>query len=556
MSWISKLFCEPTFTQAILVLSLISAVGVVLGRIKIKGISFGAGAVFFTGIIMGHLGFEIDPQMLSLAQNFGLIIFVYTLGLQVGPGFFSSIKKEGLGLNLLSIGLILAGTLTMLLFHWSLDIPLPQIMGIFSGAVTNTPMLGAAQQTLLQIRPDYIESANEMALGCAVAYPFGIIGVILAIIILKALFSRSHKLEENSSLERNTFLSEFHVKNPSIYGLSILDIKQLSERNFVISRVWKNGVVSIPTSKTILEEDDHVLVISNKKDVPKINTLFGEREETDWNKPDIDWNSIDSQLISRHILITKDTYTGAKLGSLKLRNTYGINITRVNRAGIDLLPSPSLRLQMGDKLTIVGEAKAVDNVGKLLGNKEKDLNLPNMFAIFSGIILGLIIGYIPFKIPGISIPIMVGIAGGPIIVGILMGAFGTRFHITTYSTKSANLMLQQLGITVYLAGLGLNAGEAFFKTLFEGDGLLWIGLSLALAIIPVLTIGIITSKIFNINYASNIGMLCGSMANPMALNYINSTVDSDEPSVSYATVYPLSIFLRIILAQFIMLFIR
>ena len=409
-------------------------------------------------------------------------------------------------------------------------------MGIFSGAVTNTPMLGAAQQTLLQIRPDYIESANEMALGCAVAYPFGIIGVILAIIILKALFSRSHKLEENSSLERNTFLSEFHVKNPSIYGLSILDIKQLSERNFVISRVWKNGVVSIPTSKTILEEDDHVLVISNKKDVPKINTLFGEREETDWNK--------------------QDTYTGAKLGSLKLRNTYGINITRVNRAGIDLLPSPSLRLQMGDKLTIVGEAKAVDNVGKLLGNKEKDLNLPNMFAIFSGIILGLIIGYIPFKIPGISIPIMVGIAGGPIIVGILMGAFGTRFHITTYSTKSANLMLQQLGITVYLAGLGLNAGEAFFKTLFEGDGLLWIGLSLALAIIPVLTIGIITSKIFNINYASNIGMLCGSMANPMALNYINSTVDSDEPSVSYATVYPLSIFLRIILAQFIMLFIR
>ena len=555
MDWIDKLFTVPSFTQAIIILSAISAIGVVLGRFKIKGLSFGVGGVLLTGILAGHLGFKIDPQMLVLAQNFGLIIFIYSLGLQVGPGFFASIKKGGIGLNLLSIGLIFTGTMMTLIYHWTLDIPLSDMMGVFSGAVTNTPMLGAAQQAMLQIHPDQIEASNNMALCCAIAYPFGIIGVILAIVILRIIFSKSHKPEEVKSNAQNTFLSEFHVINPSIYGLSILEIKKLSEKNFVISRLWKNGQVSIPTSKTIIEKDDHVLVISNKSDIPFINTLFGEREETDWNKPDIDWNSIDSQLVSRHILITKDTYTGTKLGSLKLRNTYGINITRINRAGIDLLPSPALRLQVGDKLTIVGESMAIDNVGKLLGNKEKDLNTPNIFAIFAGIILGLILGSIPIHIPGISVPIMIGIAGGPMVVGILMGSFGTSFHITTYSTKSANLMLQQLGLTVYLAALGLGSGAEFFNILINGDGVLWIWIGLSLAAIPVLIMGIITSKIFKINYASNIGMLCGSMANPMALNYITSITDSDEPAVSYATVYPLGIFLRIIIAQFVMLFI-
>lgn len=552
MNWLTDIFTIPSFTQAALVLSFICACGLALGKFKIFGVSLGITFVFFAGIIAGHFGLSIDPQMLAFAQNFGLIIFIYALGVQVGPGFFAAFKKGGVKLNLLSLTVILTGTLMALSIHWITGISTPEIMGLFSGAATNTPMLGAAQQALLQINPDGMSEVNTMAMACAVGYPCGLIGVVLCVIILKAVFGKNIPKPRDDSKD-NAFISEYQVCNPAIFGKSIMEIRQSADCQFVISRIWKNEKVIIPTSDTILEENEHILLISAKKDVEKIKTLFGHQENIDWNKKDIDWNAIDNQLVSRKILITKSNLNGVRLGSLRLRNSYGINITRINRAGIDLLASPSLRLQLGDKLTIVGESRAIDNVSKILGNEAKSLNTPNLSAIFTGIVLGLLLGSIPIAIPGMSIPMKLGIAGGPIIVGLLMGAFGPRFHVTTYTTRSANLMLQQLGLTIYLAGLGLSAGNGFFETVFTAQGLEWVGISFALAVVPVLLTGVIAAKLFKVGYAKNVGMLCGSMANPISLNYANTTVEGDEPSVAYATVYPGCIFMRVFIAQVVIL---
>ena len=538
--------------QGVVILCLICAVGTALGNIKIFGVSLGVTFVFFCGIIAGHLGLAINPDMLSIMQNFGLILFIYSLGVQVGPGFFSAFKKGGVKLNFLALSVLVSGTLMALLIHWTAGIPLSDMIGLLSGAATNTPMLGAAQQAHLQIHPADMPGADRMAMACAVGYPLGIIGVILCVAILNAISGKKTVRTKNPSSE-NTFITEFQVSNPAIFGQTIQEIMKHTDRKFVISRIWKNGKVIIPTSDTLVEKDEHALVISNKKDVEHIRQIFGQQENVDWNKKDIDWNSIDSQLVSRHILVTKPELNGTKLGSLRLRNSYGINITRVNRAGIDLLASPSLRLQLGDRLTIVGESKAIDNVGRILGNEAKQLNNPNLFMIFFGIVLGLILGSIPIAIPGMSMPVKLGLAGGPIIVGLVMGAFGPRLHLSTYTTRSANLMLRQLGLTIYLAGLGLSAGAGFFDTVFTTDGLLWVGISFALAVVPVLLVGIIACKVMKTSYAENVGMLCGSMANPIALNYANTTAESDEPSVAYATVYPLSIFLRVISAQIIIL---
>ena len=539
--------------QAVLILSVVSAVGVYLGKIKFFGVSLGVTFVFFAGILAGHLGIEVNKDMLNFAQNFGLILFVYALGLQVGPGFFSSLKKGGVELNMMGLAVIVIGILCTLIFHWTSGISIPTMVGLLSGAVTNTPALGAAQQALIQMRPGETEAVTDMALACAVTYPLGVVGVILAIIVLRALFAKkmdnSHKEQDSA-----TFVAEFQVLNPSIYNKSIQEVMRLTEKHFVISRVWHEGKVCIPTSETLLREKDHLLVISIKSDVEYIKTLFGEQENKDWNKEDIDWNAIDSQLISRRIVVTRDRINGVKLGSLRLRNLYGINITRVNRAGIDLLASKNLRLQIGDRLTIVGEANSVNNVGKILGNEMKRLDNPNLLAIFVGLTLGVLIGAIPIFLPGMDTPIKLGVAGGPIIVGILMGAFGPRIHLTTYTTQSANLMMRQFGIVIYLAGLGIDSGAHFFETVFRAEGLMWIGVGFLLTIIPVLIVGIIASQFFKLDYAHNVGMLCGSMANPMALNYANTTVEGDEPSVSYATVYPLSMFIRVISAQLLISF--
>ena len=549
MEWLSEIFIEQSHIQAILILSIICAAGLALGKLKIGGVSLGISFVFFAGILAGHFGLKINSDMLLLAQNFGLIIFIYSLGIQVGPGFFSSFKKGGIKLNVLSLALAVAGTALTVGLHWISGIPMPEMMGLFSGAATNTPMLGAAQQAFLQMYPDNLESANNMAIACAVGYPFGLIGVIICVIILKKTTWTPGKGKAYDPAGDNTFVTEYLISNPEIIGKTIQEIRQSADVQFVISRIWKGNKVIIPTSQTVIEQNEHVLVISGKKDVEKLKGLFGPQENIDWNKKDIDWNAIDNQLVSRKILVTKPEVNGVKLGTLRLRNSFGINITRVNRAGIDLLPSKSLRLQLGDRLTIVGENRAIENAGKVLGNQARELRNPNLFTIFIGIVLGLMLGSIPIAIPGMSMPVKLGIAGGPIIVGILMGAFGPRFHLTTYTTQSANLMLRQLGLTMYLACLGLNAGADFFNTVFTAEGIKWVGISSALAIVPVLTIGYIAARFFNVDYARNIGMLCAGMANPIALNFANSTIEGDEPSVAYATVYPATIFLRVIIAQ-------
>ena len=553
MNWLQEAFLEPTMVQAVIIISLVSALGLYLGRIKIFGISLGITFVFFAGILAGHLGIVVNKDMLYFAQSFGLILFVYALGLQVGPGFFSSLKKGGVAMNMMGLGVILLGLIMTVGLHWVTGVSLSNMVGLLCGAVTNTPALGAAQQALLQIDPANTKGVTDMALACAVAYPLGVVGVILAIIILRALFADKKQKDLKEQRDTTTYVAEFHVSNPAIYEKSIKDVMKLTDKHFVISRVWRNGKVSIPTSDTLLHEHDHLLIISVKSDVENIKVLFGEQENVDWNKADIDWNAIDSQLISRRIAVTRNRVNGVKLGSLRLRNLYGINITRVNRAGIDLLASPDLRLQIGDRLTIVGEANSVNTVGKILGDEIKRLNNPNLLAVFIGISLGMLLGALPITLPGMSTPVKLGIAGGPIIVGILMGAFGPRFHLTTYTTMSANLMLRQLGIIIYLAGLGIDSGVRFFETGFRAEGLLWIGLGFLLTIVPVLIVGFIASQFFKLDYAHNVGMLCGSMANPMALSYANTTVDGDEPSVSYATVYPLSMFIRVISAQLVLM---
>lgn len=519
-------------------------------------ISLGITFVFFMGIIIGHFKLDVNHDMVNFAQNFGLIVFIYALGLQVGPGFFPSLKKGGLKLNILSAAVILLGIALCILFYFTTDISMPNIVGLFSGAVTNTPALGAAQQTFKQISPNNIKGLSDMALACATAYPLGVVGVILAIAFLRSFIANQNQVSEsNEKKDNHTYVGEFAITNPAIAGKTIKEIMPLSPKKFIISRIWREGKVTIPTSNSTLELNDHILVISVKSDVENIKVLLGEQENIDWNKEDIDWNHIDnSHLVSRRIIVTKSKVNGIKLGSLKLRNTYGINITRVDRAGIDLLASPDLALQIGDKLTIVGEKASVDQVAKILGNEIERLKSPNLIAIFTGIALGLLLGAVPFPIPGISIPVQLGIAGGPIIVGILMATFGARLHMATYTTQSVNRMLREMGLVIYLACLGLNSGEHFFETIFRNEGLLWLGIGFTLTVIPVLIVGIFAMKMLKIGYPQTIGMLCGSMANPMALNYANTTVEGDEPAVTYATVYPVSMFLRIITAQLILLF--
>ena len=552
MDWLYSLFVEHSALQAVVVLSLISAIGLGLGKIHICGISLGVTFVFFMGILCGHLGLSIDPQMLNYAESFGLVIFVYALGLQVGPGFFSSFRQGGVQLNMLAVAVVLIGTLLTVAGSYAFGISLPDMVGILCGATTNTPALGAAQQTLKQMGME----ASTPALGCAVAYPLGVVGVILAVLAIRKLLVRKEDLELKEKEDENkTYIAAFQVHNPAIFGKSIKEIGGLrSYPKFVISRLWRNGTVCIPTSEKVIEEGDRLLVISSEKDAPALTVLFGEQEHTDWNKEDIDWNAIDSQLISQRIVVTRPELNGKKLGSLHLRNHYGINISRVYRSGVQLLATAGLRLQLGDRLTVVGEAAAIHNVEKVLGNAVKSLKEPNLVAVFIGIVLGLALGAIPISIPGISAPVKLGLAGGPIIVGILIGTFGPRLHMITYTTRSANLMLRALGLSLYLACLGLDAGAHFFETVFRPEGLLWIAVGFGLTFLPVLLVGIVAFRWMKVDFGSVSGMLCGSMANPMALNYANDTIPGDNPSVAYATVYPLCMFLRVIIAQVLLMF--
>jgi AspT/YidE/YbjL antiporter-like protein len=550
MELIYDIFINHSALQAVIIISIIIAVGLALGKIRIWGISLGVTFVFFAGILAGHLGLSIDPTILHYTENLGLVLFVYELGLKVGPGFFSSFRKGGLQLNLLGIGVIILGTLMAVLFNIWLGVPIGEATGLLCGATTNTPALGAAQQALEQMGM----SANGAALSCAVTYPLGVVGVILAVILIRKMFlSPDSPLTSPQEETDPTFIAEFKICNPAIYNMTVKQISQITRTKFVISRLWHNDVVSIPDSHTVLQKDDHLLVITTPDDSPKLKVLFGKQEPRDWNKKDIDWNSIDNQLISRRIIVSRPSINGKKLGSLRLRNQYHINISRVTRSGLHLLATPELILQLGDSLTVVGSAADIEKVEQILGNTAIKLKDPNLAAIFIGIVVGLVVGSIPIAIPGISTPIKLGLAGGPIIIGILIGRFGPQFRLVTYTTRSANLMLRGIGLSLYLACLGLDAGAQFLDTIMRSEGLLWIALGFLITLIPVLIMGGVAMRLFRLDFALTCGMLCGCMANPMALNYVNDVVPGDYATVSYASVYPLSMFCRVIIAQLIIL---
>lgn len=536
--------------QAIIVISLCCAIGLALGKLKIAGVSLGVTFVFFVGIFAGHLGLTVDNDMLRYAENFGLVLFVYALGLQVGPGFFSSLAHGGVKLNMLGLGLALLTLVTAVILTRLTPVSLPDMMGIFCGATTNTPALGGVQQTLNQIG---IPSSTP-ALGCAVTYPLGVVGVILAIIFMRKVFVKQSEITDAPiHAIPKPAITEFEIANPGIYGQKISDVARVSSTHFVISRLWHQGRVSIPTSDTVLSQGDRVLVVSTPEDVSSLLILFGEQEKRDWNKADVDWDSVDRCLISRKLIVTHPKLNGKTLGSLRLRNLYGINISRVYRNGVPLLATPDLRLLLGDRIVVVGEESAINKIEPILGNASKVLDEPNLVAVFIGIVLGVALGSIPFRFPGISSAVCLGLAGGPIIMGILMGTFGPRLRLVTYTTTSANLMLRAIGLSLYLACLGIDSGQHFFETVFRSEGLLWIGLGAFLTIVPTVVMGLIALKLMKIDYGTVSGMLCGSMANPMALDYANSSLPGDRPSIAYATVYPLSMFARVILVQIVIL---
>lgn len=547
---LDTLFHTHSALQAVIVISLICAVGLFFGKVKMWGVSLGVTFVFFAGIIAGHFGLTIDEQMLQFAESFGLALFVYSLGVQVGPGFVSTFRSGGIRLNMLAMAVVLIGTTMALLFSTVLDIPLPDMVGVLCGATTNTPALGASQQTLSQLGME----SSAPALGCAITYPLGVVGVILAILVMNKLWVRPTDIASpNAEHVNNTFIATLHVQNPGVFGRDLHTLSELIHTPFVISRLWRDGKVLLPTNETTLQEGDRVLLISERKDIDTIEAMIGRRESIDWNKDNVDWNSLDSQLISRQIIITKPEINGRHLGSLRLRNSYGINISRIYRGGITLLATPDLVLQMGDCVVVVGDQRAVMKVEKVLGNAEKELNEPNMTSIYIGLAVGLILGVIPISIPGISASVKLGLAGGPIIVGILMGIYGPRMRLITYATRSANLMLRAFGLSLYLACLGLSSGGDFFSTAISPTGALWVGLGFLITIIPIIAVGLAAMRWWNIDFGSACGMLCGSMANPMALNYANDTIPGEHASVAYAAVYPLSMFARVLIAQMILM---
>ena len=548
MDWLTDTLFAPTAVQAVIVICLICALGLALGNIRFRGVSLGVTYVFFIGILAGALGLQVDSQMLSYAESFGLILFVYTLGLQVGPGFVSAFRQGGTQLNLLAVGVVLIGTLMALVTGWTGLLSLQDMMGVLCGATTNTPALGAAQPTLQLLR----QPASGAALSCAVTYPLGMVGVILAFIVVRGWLTRHEKSNETESAN-TPFIASFLVCNPAVFGHTLGELSVMDEKRFIVSRLWREGRVILPNAQTKIEQGDRLLVITTQKQVTHLTIFFGQIDETNWNRKDVDWNALDSNLISQRILITRPEINGRHLGALQLRNRYGVNVSRVQRSGIQLVATPDLVLRMGDRVTVVGEAQSIAEVAKELGNVVKRLDEPNMITIFIGIVMGLLLGSIPLFVPGMDYPVKLGLAGGPIVMGILIGAFGPRFHMVAYTTTSANLMMRSLGLSMYLACLGLDAGKDFLTTVMQPSALWWIGIGFAFTIVPVVIMSIVSVVVSKKTFATTAGMLCGAMANPIALGYVNDTQPGDKASVAYATVYPLCMFLRVIIAQVIVM---
>lgn len=551
MDWINGLFSIPSALQGVVVISLICAVGLGLGKIKFAGISLGVAFVFFVGIAAGSLGLKVDDQMLNYCETFGLVIFVYTLGLHVGPNFFGSFRHEGTSFNIWSMAVIILGTAMAIALTYIMKVPMSDMIGILCGATTNTPALGAGQQALQHVGV----SGARAALATAVTYPLGVVGVIFAMIFIRKFFVKPSDLEvKSSSSDDHTFIGQFVVVNPAINGKNIADIAQGTHRKFIISRIWRGDEVIVPKGTTELKTNDNLLVATKKEEVPAMELLFGKRVERDLNKEQVDWNHLDSKVESRVIVLSKSVLNGKRLGQLHLRDAYNVNVSRVLRSDIKLLATEDLVLRYGDRLTLVGQPEAIDHAEKFLGNSVKTLNEPNLAIIFLGMLLGLALGTIPFTLPGMDSPIHLGIAGGPIIMGILIGAFGPRFHFIAYATRSASLMLRKLGLALYLACLGLDAGKDFLATVMRPEGLLWVGLGFVLTVLPVIIVGVVALRMKKFDFGTICGILCGSMANPMALGYANDTVNGETSNISYATVYPLGMFIRVIIAQVLVMF--
>ena len=551
MDWINGLFNIHSALQGVIIVSLVCAAGLALGKIKFGGVSLGVAFVFFIGIAVGNFGFNMDAQMLNYCETFGLVLFVYTLGLHVGPNFFSSLLHEGKALNMWSLAVILLGTVMAVALTYALNVPMSDMVGILSGATTNTPALGAAQQALEHMGVN----SSRAALATAVTYPLGVVGVIFAMILLRKFFVKPDDLELKGTDEENhTYVGQYVVVNPAIIGKTIAEISQDTHTKFIISRIWRDEEVILPQGSTVLENHDNLLVIANKDDVASMEILFGQTVRRDWNKEQIDWNKIDSNVESRIIVLTKSELNGKLLGQLRLRDMYNVNVSRVVRGDIKLLATEDLRLRYGDHLTIVGTPRDIDHAEHFLGNSVKTLNEPNLGNIFLGMILGLAIGTIPINLPGMESPIRLGIAGGPIIMGILVGTFAPRFHMVSYTTRSASLMLRKLGLSLYLACIGLDAGRGFLDTVFRPEGLMWVGLGFLLTVLPIFIIALIALRTKKYDFGSICGILCGAMANPMALVYANDTTKGETSNISYATVYPLGLFIRVIIAQVLVMF--
>ena len=555
MDWLNSLLFSDGIAHTILIYSFVIFTGLLLGKVKIFGISLGATFVLFMGILVGHFGFSVNHEISDFIKDFGLILFIYSIGLQVGPGFFSSFKKGGITLNLLAGGIVLLGVLVTIAFYYILDgrVSMPMLVGIMSGAVTNTPGLGAAQEALRQAHDaGQITEIPQIALGYAVAYPLAVVGIITSIILMRVIFrvnlsNEAKELEkDDESLQEKPERLTIKFTNKAITGKTLQQIKQMIGRKFVISRMMRDDKFFIPQSDTILKTDDILLTVASVVDAESIIAFMGEKSEMNWKESE-------KQLVSRRIVITRSEINGKTLGDLKLRTIYGVNITRVNRSGIDLLGSTNLVLQVGDRVMVVGELEAINKVEKLLGNALKKLNEPPIITIFVGIFLGILFGSIPFYFPGMPMPVKLGLAGGPLIVAILIGRFGYKMKLITYTTLSANLMLREIGITLFLASVGLASGGKFVETVFTGNGLMWVGLGVAITMIPLLIMGFIGRKFAKVNYYTLMGLMAGSTTDPPALAYSNSIAVNDQPAVAYSTVYPLTMFLRVIAAQFLIL---
>lgn len=558
MDWLINLFTTTdSVAHIVLLYAIVIAVGVYLGKIKIGGISIGVTFVLFAGIAAGHIGFTAPTNILSFLQEFGLILFVFMIGLQVGPGFLESFRKGGITLNLLSTVMVVLNVIVMfacyyIFFDTSDPKNLPMMVGTLYGAVTNTPGLGAANETLYSIFDK--GEVPQIASGYACAYPLGVLGIIGATIAIKYIFGiKLEKEEEELAKEEEDnddvkpHFMDLEVTNLYLEGKTLAQVHNFLNRDFVCSRILHDGHVSIPNGSTIFHIGDKLFVVCAENDAEAIIAFIGPTINVDWKKQD-------EPMVSKRFLVTRSSINGKTLGQMHFSSAYGVNVTRVTRQGMDLFAVPSLSLQVGDRIMVVGPEDAVNRVAAVMGNSIKRLDAPNIATIFVGVFIGILFGSIPVAIPGIPVPIKLGIAGGPLIIAILIGRYGYKVHLVTYTTTSANMMLREIGLMLFLASVGIKAGDGFLETVIQGDGVKYVYTGFLITIIPILIIGIIARKKYKFNYFTIMGMIAGTYTDPPALAYANSICSKEAPSIGYSTVYPLSMFLRIFTAQIIVLF--